>query len=204
MVFKGWPAGRKLITGTRYRIDNPKIVELQIGKPGIEAAAKESARFGIYLVVAVDVADYFLRDNSTLGQLLGSLTVDVPSVILASAIGAAAGSFVASTSMAGLAVIGSFACGPFLVAFVVGAAAGYGLYKLDEHFHLTDKLSAAYDRGLAKLNQVRLELGAEARQRFQQLANSQMVHDLSRDARDLAARLAREGDWVRGELTHLW
>lgn len=53
-------------------------MELQIGKPGIRAAGKESARFGICLVVAVDVADYLLRGDSTLGQLLGSLTVDIP------------------------------------------------------------------------------------------------------------------------------
>ena len=204
VIFKGWPLGRKVIPGTRYRVDNPKIVELQIGKPGINAAAKESARFGIYLVVAVDVANYFLRDNSTIGQLLGSLTVDIPSVILASAIGAAAGSFVAGTSMAGLAVIGSFACGPLVVALIVGAAVGFGLFKLDEQFQLTEKLSAAYDSGIAKLDQVRLELGADAQQRFRQLANSQMVHDLSRETHYLASRLARESDWVRGELTHLW
>lgn len=204
VIFKGWPAGRKLLSGTRYRVDNPKIIELQIGKPGIDAAARESARFGVYLVVAVDVADYLLRDNSTMGRLLGSLTVDIPAAIVASAIGAAAGSFIAGTSMAGLAVIGSFACGPLLVAFVVGAAVGYGLSKLDEHFRLSDKLSAAYDRALAKLNQVRQELGAEAEQRFRQLANSQMVHDLSRDARDLAARLAREGDWVRATVSPFW
>ena len=204
VTFKGWPAGRKIITGTRYRLDNPKIIELQIGKPGIRAAAKDSARFGVYLVVAVDVADYILRDNATLGQLLGSLTVDIPSVVLASAVGAAAGSFVAGTSVAGLAAIGSLACGPFLVAFAVGVVVGYALYKLDEHFHLTDKLSALYDQGLAKLAQVWRDLGADADARFNQLAHSQMVHDLQQDAKVVADRLARKADWVRGELAYLW
>lgn len=203
VIFKGWPAGRKLVSGTRYRVDNPKIIEMQVGKPGLKAAARESARFGIYLVVAVDVMDYLLRDTATFGQLLGSLTVDIPAVVLASAIGATAGSFVAGTSMAGLAVIGSFACGPFLVAFIVGAAVGYGLFKLDENFHLTERLGDAYEGGLAKLGQVSRELGTAAEQRFRQLANSQLVHDLSRETRDLAARLARESDRVRGELTHL-
>ncbi len=204
VIFKGWPAGRKVITGTRYRVDNPKIVELQIGKPGIRAAARESARFGVYLVVAVDIADFIMRDNSTLGQLLGSLTVDIPSVLLASAIGAAAGTFVAGSSIAGLAVIGSLACGPFLVAFAVGAIAGYALYKLDEHFHVSEKLGEMYDRGLDKLAEVWRQLGAEAEARFQQLAHSHMVHDMRQDAHALARKLAREGDWVRGELTSIF
>lgn len=67
VVFMGWPARRKIITGTRYRLSHPKIVEMQIGKPGLGAAAKDSARFGIYLVVAVDIADYLLRDKATFG-----------------------------------------------------------------------------------------------------------------------------------------
>jgi hypothetical protein len=204
VVIKGWPAGRKLLSGTRYKIDNPKIVELQIGKTGIRAAAKESARFGLYLVVAIDVADYLLyRDQTTLGHLLASLTVDIPSVAIASVVGAAAGAYVAGTSVAGLAVIGTFACGPLIVAFVVGVAVGYALYKLDEHFHLTEKLSEIYDNGLEKLDHVREALGAEAEMRFKQLENSTIVHDLARDARDIAARLGRQGDWVIGKLAHL-
>ncbi len=204
VTFKGWPTGRKIITGTRYRLDNPKIMELQIGKPGIRAAAKESARFGIYLVVAVDVADYIFRDNSTLGQLLGSLTVDIPSVVLASAIGATAGSLISGTTVAGLATIGSLACGPFLVAFAVGVIAGYALYKLDEQLHLTDKLSEFYDKGLSKLAQVWHDLGTEAGARFNQLSHSQMVHDLQQDSRIIAEKLARQADWVRGEVSYLW
>ncbi len=204
VTFKGWPAGRKIITGTRYRLDNPKIVEMQIGRPGLRAAARESARFGVWLVVAVDVADYLLRDNSSLGQLLGSLTVDLPSVVLASAIGAAAGSFVSGTTIAGLAAIGTLACGPFLVALGVGLAAGVGLYLLDRQFELTDKLSRAYDDGLAKLATVWHELGTEADVRFNQLAHSAIVHDMRQDAHVLAEKLARRADLVRSELVHLW
>lgn len=205
VIIKGWPAGRKLLPGVRYRVDNPKIMELQIGKPGIRAAAKESARLGLVLVVAVDVGDYIMhRDTQTLGSLLGALSVDVPSVAIASIVGAAAGSAVAGTTVAGLATIGAIACGPMLVAFVVGVVVGYGLYKLDQHFGLTEKLSQAYDRGLAHLARAWHELGIEAQQRFRQLEHSRIVHDLTWEARDLARRLAREGDVVRGQLVHLW
>jgi hypothetical protein len=204
VVFKGWPAGRKLITGTRYRLDNPKIMEMQIGKPGIRAAAKESARFGVYLVVAVDIADYLLRDNATLGQLLGSLTIDIPSVLLASACGAVAGAAISGTTVAGLATIGALAVGPLLVAFAVGIAVGYGLYLLDDHFHMTDRLSQAYDNGLVKLSHVWHELGQEAQERYTQLTHSRLVHDLRQDTDILAQKIARQSDRVRGELARLW
>ena len=204
VIFKGWPSGRKIITGTRYRLDNPKIIEMQIGRPGLFAAAKESARFGVYLVVAVDVADYIFRDQSTLGSLLASLTVDIPSVLLASAVGAVAGSFVSGTSVVGLAAVGSLACGPLLVAFGVGVLAGFALAELDDNLHLTHKLTEAFNKGLAKLSQVWGALGQEADTRFRQLANSQTVHDLRQETHVLAERIGRQADWVRGELTYLW
>ena len=58
VVIKGWPRAREVLTGTRYKVSNPKVMELQIGKPGIRAAAKESARFGVVLVVAVDMLEF--------------------------------------------------------------------------------------------------------------------------------------------------
>ena len=82
--------------------------------------------------------------------------------------------------------------------------AGAALFLLDHQFGLTDKLSQAYDDGLAKLIEVWHELGAEAGARFNQLAHSQMVHDLRQDARALAEKLARRADLIRSELVHLW
>ena len=72
------------------------------------------------------------------------------------------------------------------------------------YFHIHEKLSEAYDKGLAKLAEVWDKLGAEAKARFDQLAHSQVVHDMRQDADALAAKLAREADRVRGELVHLW
>jgi hypothetical protein len=191
VTIKGWPNGRKLIPGTRYKAANPKIVQLQIGKPGLRAAAKESAIFGLVLITAVDVADYVLRDDATLGQLLGSLTVDIPSVIISSAVGYAVGAATVGT------VVGTFACGPFLIALAVGIAVGYALLRIDEYFHITDQLSKAYDEGLAKLGDVWRELESEAEQRFGMLGNSRTFHDLSRDASEVARTIGLAADRPR-------
>ena len=176
VIVRGWPNGRQLLSGTRYRVDNPKIMELQIGKPGIKAAAKESARFGVYLVVAVDLIQ-FARDRD-LANLLGSLTVDVPSVLLASAIGAAVG-----TLAAGTLVVGTIALGPALVAFGVGVAVGGFLFWADKHFEITKKVTAAYQRGLDKLQNWWKDLGPEASHQWNTFVNSGVVQDVEKGFR---------------------
>jgi len=196
VIFKGWAGARKLVPGARYRLDNPKMIELQIGRPGILNAAKESARFGIILVVAVDLADYlFRRDRVTLGQLLGTLTVDVPSALLASALGGAAGALLATE--AGMALIGGFALGPVVVAFAVAVGAGYVLFRLDQHFEISKKLGKMYDSGLDKLAQVWHELGNEAEARYKALANSNLVLDLQQDIRTLSEKIGKQADMIR-------
>ena len=184
VIIKGWPNGRQLLSATRYRVDNVKIMELQIGKPGIQAATKESAKFGVYLVVAVDMVQ-FARDHN-FAHLLGSLTVDVPSVLLASAIGAAAG-----TLAAGTLVVGTIALGPALVAFGVGALIGVGLFALDKHFELTEKVTAAYARGLAKLQRWWKELGSEAYGKWNAFTNSGMVQDMEKGFNSIGQQLGQ-------------
>ena len=181
VIIRGWPNGRQLLSGTRYRVDNPKIMELQIGKPGIQAAAKESARFGVYLVVAVDFIQ-FVRDRD-LAHLLGSLTVDIPSVLLASAIGAAAGVLVAGT------VIGTFALGPALVAFGVGVLVGGGLFWLDQRFDISKRVTAAYRRGLDKLQKWWETLGPEANRQWNSFVNSAVVRDVEKGFDTFGRRL---------------
>ncbi len=175
VIIKGWPRAREVLTGTRYKVTNPKVMELQIGKPGIRAAAKESARFGIILVVVVDVAEFAVSHN--LPNLLGSLTVDIPSVVLASALGSAAG-----TLAAGTLVVGSFAFGPLLVAFGVGVIAGYALYKLDEAFGINEKVSKMYESALDELQKLWGEAGEAAERKFHDFENSGAVRWLGRSA----------------------
>lgn len=196
VIIKGWPNGRQLLSANRYRVDNIKIMELQIGKPGIQAAAKESAKFGIYIVVAIDMVQ-FIRDRN-LAHLLGSLTVDIPAVLLASAIGAAVG-----TLAVGTLVIGTIALGPALVAFGVGTAVGIGLFALDKHFAITEKVTAAYERALDKLERWWRELGAEANSRWEAFVRSGVVQNMEKTFNSFNQRLG-EGDNARYLLQSLF
>jgi hypothetical protein len=166
--------------------------------------AVKSARFGVYLVVAVDVADDLFRDKATPGSLLGALSYDIPGVLLASAVGAAAGSAVAGTALGTALVVGSFAMGPIAVAFVVGLVVGVGLTMLDNELHISEKLGRAFDRALAALEKVWDRLSDEAEARYRQLANSRFVHDLDQNIDWLTDRVARQTGLVGGKLAQLW
>ena len=189
VIIKGWPNAREVLNGTRYKVSNPKVLELQIGKPGVQAAAKESARFGVYLVVAVDLLKF--SHTHDLANLLGSLTVDIPSVVIASAIGGWMGGLAA-----GAAVVGSFAFGPMLVAFGVGVIAGYALYRLDEAFGLTEKVTKVYAKALSELQQLWKRFGASAEQKFKLFENSRVVRYLGRGADDLEDWLSKQAQWL--------
>ena len=195
VIIKGWPNGRRLLSGTRYRVDNVKIMELQIGRPGIQAAAKDSMKFGIYLVVAVDFFQFY-RDHE-LAKLLGSLTLDIPSVLLASA----AGAFIGTLAVGSL-VIGTFALGPALLAFGVGVAVGGLLFFLDHEFGITKKVTAAYQNALEKLERWWRTLGPQAYQRWQQFLDSGVVQDVERGFESIERRLG-EGDNARYMLQSL-
>ena len=151
------------------------------------AAAKESAKFGLVLVVAVDLIE-FARDRN-FAHLLGSLTVDVPAVALASAIGAAAGALAP-----GVTVISTIALGPALIAFGAGVLAGYALYQLDKHFGLTEKVTAAYARGLDKLAQWWREAGVEASQKWTDFINSNAVQDFQRSFESMGEALGKDNN----------
>lgn len=173
VIFKGWPAGRTVISATRYAVDNVKMLEMQVGKPGIYAAAKTSAKFGVYLVVAVDFVQ-FVRDHDFV-HFLAALTVDIPSVLIASFVGSAAGSFVAGSAL----VVGTVAMGPALVAFGVAALVGVGLFALDKHFHLTEKVQEFYEERLHSLEKWWERMGDRAERQWHEFVNSQFLHDLT-------------------------
>ena len=176
VIIKGRVGLRSLVTGTRYKTTHPKMVELQIGKPGLKAAAKESMIFGALFVTAIDITDYFLRDSATIGQLCGTLTTDLGKVAIGAAIGYAAGA-----AAAGL-VIGTFAIGPLVVALVVGTIVGIALDKLDEHFHVTDRLNQAFENMFAKLDHLRREKAHEFEAWLLRLEKSRLATDLSHEA----------------------
>ena len=154
IILKGNPRLRKIFTGTRYRLDNAKVVKMGLGKLGAIEDVKGGGILTIILVTGYRVLDYFQRDNATLTQLFGSLSTDIVKIgistgasISAAAWVAAAGATATESSIALVAMAGGavVAVGPLIAVIVIGVGVAYGLDLLDDHFHITEHVIAALD-----------------------------------------------------------
>ena len=97
VILKGYPGLRNILNGTKYGLQNAKVVQMGLGKYGAVQAAKSGGILTIIFVSAYRVIDYFLTDSATLNQLIGTLATDVVKVGLATGASIAAATFVAST-----------------------------------------------------------------------------------------------------------
>lgn len=154
IILKGYPGLRKILNATRYGVQNAKVVSMGLGKYGGVNAAKSGGILTIFLLTGYRVIDYFVRDDATLSQLIGSLATDVVKVgiatgasIAAATIASGAGATMVASSSAAMAFMGgvTIAIGPLAAVIIVGIGVSYGLSVLDKRYKITDRLIAALD-----------------------------------------------------------
>lgn len=138
IILKGHPGLRSVLTGTKYGIKNPKVITMGLGKAGAIHAAKSGGILSVVLLSAYRVTDYFLTDQATLNQLIGSLATDVVKVGIAT--GASIG---AASVLVGAGV--TLAIGPILAVVIVGVSVSMALSVIDEHYGITDRVIAGLD-----------------------------------------------------------
>lgn len=189
VILKGNPRVRTILTGTRYGVQNAKVVNMGIGRAGVARSVRGGTFVSIFLLTAWNIADFVLRDEATLGQLLGGIAGDVTKAAIAGGIGYAAGS-------AAVALGVTFAAGPLVVAVIVGIGVGMALDALDDRYQLTEKLQKMIDDGLARLQ-------AEVERRRDNLVNRGM--DMASDFVDGVIDLAQDAavDYARRQLDRL-
>lgn len=177
LILKGNAKLRTVLNGTRYGVENAKIISMGLGYKGALESIRGGGILTAVLVSLVDVLTEVLSDHPSLTRLIGTLAVDVAKV----AIGAAA-SFAAVSLLYGAAAVGAtFALGPLAVAVIVGVAAGVVLDYLDDRFKLKERLTTM----LRDLIAVAVKQAAEAK-----AAVGQVVDDAKEGVLDAAARLA--------------
>ena len=116
-----------------------------LGKAGAIHAAKIGGLITIVLLSTYRVTDYFLTDEMTLNQLLGTLATDVIKV------GIAIGASIAGASV--LVALGfTVAIGPIVVVIVVGFITSSALGEIDQKFGITDRVIKGLDEMEANVN----------------------------------------------------
>ncbi len=136
IILKGHAGLRTVLTGTKYGIKNPKVISMGLGKSGAVAAAKQGGILTVVLLSAYRVADYFLTDQATLSQLIGTLATDVVKV------GIATGASILAATIVGAA---TFAVGPIIAVVLVGVGVSMLLEVADNRLGITNRVIAGLD-----------------------------------------------------------
>ena len=105
IILKGHPGLRKILTGTKYGIKNPKVVTMGLGKAGAIHAAKQGGIISVVLLTTYRVVDYFLTDEATLSRLVGTLATDIVKIGIATGVSIATVGSVLSTVTAKLTIV---------------------------------------------------------------------------------------------------
>lgn len=138
IILKGNPRLRSVLTGTKYGVQNAKVIRMGLGYHGAVAAAKAGGVVSVILMTTYRIADYVLTDEATLTSLIGRLATDVVKIGMATGAAIAAAKFVAAgTTM--------LAVGPLLAIVLVGVVGSLILTNIDDRYRITERLIDALD-----------------------------------------------------------
>lgn len=149
ITLSGYSGLRRILTGTRYGLDNPKIVQLGIGKYGLANSIKSGTVLTFYVAAGFRVLDYILNDEVYLTTLIGSLATDIVKIGISSLVAGMAGAIALTAT--------SFVAVHLAAVVVVGSLAAFALNELDEHFGITAQVIEL----LEKAQQEAVEKGRE-------------------------------------------
>ncbi|MEB7891178.1 hypothetical protein NGK36_18070 [Hafnia alvei] len=142
----GYASLRRILQGTRYKINSPQILELGIGKAGINGGILEGAKFCIWFSLAYRTVQLIFKSDHDVAAFIGNITMDIAKIIVTI--------FVTKILVAigtAIAAAGSIAV-PIAVSIILLIAVGFviakGLDYLDRKYHLSDKLISAIREGM--------------------------------------------------------
>ncbi len=144
LIIKGHAGLRNLLQGTRYLATNPQIIQMGLGAQGLKNVAKGGFILGLVVTAGIEVTEFILNDEKTLGDLVGSIGYEaVKSGVVA---GLALGFGTGIVKMAALGLTGwvgsvlAVAALPLGVMFVAALTIGVIVNVIDNHFDVKKKV----------------------------------------------------------------
>ena len=141
IVFKGLAGLRKHFTGIRYKITNPKVASLTVGKGTLKGVLKSSAKgatIAFVIVGAVDILQWLVDDEATFADLVAQLGIDFTKVAISTAAAIGAGAVITAIA------VGFGLTAPVWIvvggAIVVGIGVGLLLDYVDTKYQITDSV----------------------------------------------------------------
>ena len=148
IVLKGYSGLRKILTGTKYGVLNPKVVTMGLGRAGAVHAARSGGILSVILITGYRVIDCFLTDRVTLTHMVGYLATDIVKIGITTGASIAAG--IAASTIFVVAV------GPIIAVVVAGLGASRGLTAIDDKYEITINVIKGLD-DLEKITKSKLK-----------------------------------------------
>ncbi|PAN79078.1 hypothetical protein CIW66_23560, partial [Enterobacter cloacae] len=150
----GYPSLRRILNGTRYRIDHPKVLEVGIGRAGFRNGIMSGARFCIWFSACWRLVELIFKSDHDVAAFLGNVTMDVAKVIVgvfvSRLVGRGAVWFVSTfVASAAVPIWGQIVC-----VVALGVLIAYSLNVVDKHYDLSDKLIGFIKKGLKEKQKI--------------------------------------------------
>lgn len=150
----GYPSLRRILNGTRYRFNHPKVLEVGISSAGFRNGIMSGTRFCIWFSACWRLIELIFKSDHDIAALLGNVTMDVAKVTVSVFASRLAG----SAFRWGVPLLISSAAVPVwgeIVGIVVlGFFIAWSLNEVDEKYELSDKLIACIREGLKERQKI--------------------------------------------------
>ncbi len=150
----GYPSLRRILNGTRYRINHPKVLEVGIGSAGFRNGIMSGARFCIWFSACWRFIEVVFKSEHDVAALLGNVTMDVAKVIVSIFVSRLSGNVIrwgVSLFVTSAAVP---VWGEIIGAVALGLFIAWSLNEVDKKYELSDKLIACIREGLKERQRI--------------------------------------------------
>ncbi|WP_426575744.1 hypothetical protein ACP179_13360 [Xenorhabdus stockiae] len=136
---------RRLLRGTRYGVNHPQMLAMGIGQQGLNNSIVRGVRFCIVFSIGYRIIEGIFKDEYTLADFIGNITMDMAKTAIIAASSWAIGTFLTATAILGSSVI--VAAGVVLLA---GILIAIGLDHVDKKYGISQKLIALLKEGVKR------------------------------------------------------
>ncbi|WP_181255572.1 hypothetical protein ACILPN_19980 [Yersinia wautersii] len=133
----GYAGLRRIITGTRYGASHPQMLSMGIGQQGLSSNIVKGLKFCILFSIGYRTIEGIFKDEYTLAEFIGNITMDMAKIAIV-----AAASFIAGSLLTASVFIGGSIIAVVIVVFIIGFLSAAALDYLDKKYRISEKLIA--------------------------------------------------------------
>lgn len=150
----GYSSLRRILNGTRYRINHPKVLEVGIGSAGFQNGIVSGARFCIWFSECWRLIELIFKSENDVASFLGNVTMDVAKVIVTIFVMRVKGKIMARVIPFFLASAAVPVWGGIVTVVALGCFVAWGLNTVDVNKKLSDRLINCIRQGMRERQKI--------------------------------------------------